>query len=153
MHVKFVQGRLEFPILSRKDRGKCAVQGFKLRYTGLSIDRPIQRSHVIDGPVTGLQLSCREIRPPSKSGGTFLIYPKPLMGKNGTQQREWRSRILPVGAPWYTHKNVLTNSSKIFYNIPNRKTCPYQMDSPLLQDYHPCECQARKQIHRQTIKR
>ena len=34
--------------------GKCAVQGFKLRYTGLSIDRPIQRSHVIDGPVTGL---------------------------------------------------------------------------------------------------
>ena len=31
------------------------------------------------------RLSCHEIRPPSKSSGTFLIYPKPLMGKNGTR--------------------------------------------------------------------
>ena len=37
----------------------------------------------------------------SKSGGTFLIYLKPLMGKNGTQRRESRSRNLPVGAPWF----------------------------------------------------
>ena len=30
-----VQGRSEYRILSRKGRGKCAVQGFKLRYTRL----------------------------------------------------------------------------------------------------------------------
>jgi hypothetical protein len=33
MHVKSIQGRSEYRSLSRKDRGKCAVQGFKLRYT------------------------------------------------------------------------------------------------------------------------
>ena len=59
MHVKYIQGRSQYRNFSRKDRGKCAVQGFKLRYTGLSIDRPLQRSHVIDGPVTGLARICQ----------------------------------------------------------------------------------------------
>ena len=45
-HVKFVQGRSYFPDFNRKDRGKCALWGFKLRYTGLSIDRHPSKCHV-----------------------------------------------------------------------------------------------------------
>ena len=53
---EFVQGRSVS--LKGENRGECAVQGFKLRFTGLSIDRP-RRDHVfIDGPVTGLNFVC-----------------------------------------------------------------------------------------------
>ena len=49
---EFIQGwSLSF---KGKNCGECAVRGFKLRFTGLSIDRP-QRDHAFrDGPVTGL---------------------------------------------------------------------------------------------------
>ena len=50
-HMKSVQGQSENFSLSRKDHGKCALQGFKLRYTGLSIDRTLQN---IDGRVVNL---------------------------------------------------------------------------------------------------
>ena len=47
-----INSGLEIHILSRKDRGKCALQGFKLRYTGLSIDRTPPK---IDCPRSGPQ--------------------------------------------------------------------------------------------------
>ena len=49
MHVNFIQGRSEYRILFRQDRGKCAVQGFKLRSTSL-ICRYYRRSHIHSSP-------------------------------------------------------------------------------------------------------
>ena len=40
-HMKSVQGQSENFSLSRKDCGKCMLQGFKLRYTSLSINRTL----------------------------------------------------------------------------------------------------------------
>ena len=40
--------------VGHKNRVECAVRGFKLRFTSLSIDRPRRDHAFIDGPVTGL---------------------------------------------------------------------------------------------------
>ena len=70
-HVKSVQGWSEIFSLSRKDRGKCALQEFKLRYTSLSIDRTLQNvtchrqtghwSRVVGRPVTGPSMKTHDL--------------------------------------------------------------------------------------------
>src|SRR5438309_5069428 len=49
-----VQGGSAFCFLSGISRVKCALREFKLRCTGLSIDRPRRDHAFMDGPVTGL---------------------------------------------------------------------------------------------------